>query len=115
MGRCPTYGSCKISFRKCPTSKYCIECGEDERYKIVFHDNDILDSVTLAKPMRKRHEPAKANCKQAWLRTPMMHVGVDQINLALQRNRTLMENEQKERRYMVYNLFDHRLDQTMVN
>ena len=77
MGRCPTYGSCKLCFRSGPASKYCIECGEDWRYKIVFNDNDILNSITLAELMRTGHKPAKANQNQAWLRMPMMNVDVD--------------------------------------
>ena len=65
--------------------------------------------------MRTGHKPAKANQKQAWLRTPMMNIGVDLITLAQEHKKTLTESEQKDRRLLVYSLFDHRLDQSMVN
>ena len=86
-----------------PVAEYCVKCeGHVMKYLIPQYNKHTMDSITLAKMVGAGHEPARSNRTQAWLTTPTQFTTCDYYVQAVNRNKTLNEDEKKALRCRFY-------------
>jgi hypothetical protein len=83
LGRCPTYGTCKLCWKAGPGGKMCT-CAYGN-YLILFYGLNTLDSITAAKIIGQDLEVARAHRMQNWNRTSMMQYNELCCELAIKR------------------------------
>jgi hypothetical protein len=61
-----------------------------------------MDSITIAEMAGTGFLKARANRTQDWLRTPCMNSGIDYYTMAIDRQKTLSEDEKKAKKHLFY-------------
>ncbi len=73
QSRCPTYGSCNMCYTCGPVGMLCKKCRQPDQggsyeqiYKILFYQQCVLDSITIAKMVGAGQHIAKADRTYQW-------------------------------------------------